>query len=467
MSRAICWFKNDLRTDDNPALVAAAGAGALMAVYCVEARFFADSGYGAPRVGVHRRGFIAQALASLRSRLDARGVPLLVVVGEPEDVLPRLARDNDVRSVWTASETAPEEAGQVRRLRHALGRLDVALHEARPNTLHDRSDLPFDLVDMPRVFTRFRRRIERAATPARPMEAPGDCRGIEAPEVSAVELFDLSEWLRIDTRFAGGEAAARERLSHYLWQSRAVTHYKDTRNRLLGDDFSSKLSPWLASGCLSVRRVADELSRFESEVVANESTYWLLLELRWREFFHWVLARHGARLFARAGLLDRRDRPSSVDAAVMEAWKTGRTGMPFVDANMRELAATGYMSNRGRQNVASYLARDLRQDWRWGAAWFESQLIDYEVASNWGNWANIAGVGTDKRDEGFNVLAQALHYDQEAAYVTQWLPELAALPRQQRHTPWNADADSLVATGYPRLGTIPAGWQELAQAASV
>ncbi|KEZ78138.1 DASH family cryptochrome [Salinisphaera hydrothermalis] len=467
MSRAICWFKNDLRIDDNPALTSAARAGALLAVYCLEARCAGDSAYGAPRMGAHRRDFIAQALAALHERLASLGVRLVVAVGEPEDVMVRLAVKNGVDSVWTVAEIAPEERWQMQRVRDALARVDVTLYETRPNTLHARDELPFELAEMPRVFTRFRRRIERAARPAPPIDPPDWCRGIEDPDLSGVAWVDSSDPPATDVPFVGGEDVARARLSHYLWQTRAVTHYKQTRNRLLGEHFSSKLSPWLASGCLSVRRVADELSRFESSVLANESTYWLMLELRWREFFYWVLARHGVRLFARSGLLDRHDRPDAVDAAVIDAWKAGRTGMPFVDANMRELAATGYMSNRGRQNVASYFIRDLRQDWRWGAAWFEAQLVDYDVASNWGNWANIAGVGTDKRDEGFNVMSQALHYDGEAEYVSYWIPELRALPRKQRHAPWLAEADQLADTGYPRLTTIPPAWRDLVPSASV
>jgi deoxyribodipyrimidine photo-lyase len=125
--------------------------------------------------------------------------------------------------------------------------------------------------------------------------------------------------------------------------------------------------------------------------------------------------------------------------------------MPFIDANMRELAATGYMSNRGRQNVASFFARDLQQDWRYGAAWFEAQLVDYDVASNWGNWATVAGVGTDKRDNGFNVLAQAQRYDGDAEYISHWLPELRGLPAGQRHTAFLLDDATLDAIDYPRL----------------
>lgn len=463
MSRTICWFKNDLRVDDNPALAEAARAGAVLAVYCVDGGFAADSAYGAPKLGAHRRGFIGQALVALGVRLRALGVPLVVAVGEPENLLVRLAKANGADSVWTAAETAPEEADQLTRVRAALRGIDVALHATRPNTMHDRADLPFDLDDMPRVFTRFRRRIERAGRPTRPIAAPSRAAGLDPVDYAGIEIFDPADWSPTGTLFVGGEPAAQRHLADYLWRSQAVTHYKQTRGQLTGENFSSKLSPWLARGCLSVRRIADELARFELEIAANESTYWLVLELRWREFFHWVLARHGGRLFARGGLLQRRDRPRATEAAVIKAWRSGRTGMPFVDANMRELAATGYMSNRGRQNVASYFARELRQDWRWGAAWFEAQLIDYDVASNWGNWANIAGVGTDKRDHGFDVLAQAHYYDRDAEYVSYWLPELEALPRTLRHTPWLADADALAATGYPCIARAPSCRQAPAQ----
>lgn len=167
---------------------------------------------------------------------------------------------------------------------------------------------------------------------------------------------------------------------------------KETRNQLLGTDFSSKFSPWLARGCLSSRRIMAEIAGFEQDVTANESTYWIGFELPWREFFRWVLALNGSRLFQFDGLRGRNDRPAAQDTEQIAAWQQGRTGMPFIDASMRELAVTGYMSNRGHQNAASFLARDLGQDWRVGAACFEAQLVDYDVASN---WANVAGAGTD------------------------------------------------------------------------
>ena len=163
-----------------------------------------------------------------------------------------------------------------------------------------------------------------------------------------------------------------------------------------------------------------EVKRYEQEVKKNISTYWLIFELIWRDFFRLVAMQHGSKIFMAEGI---RQKPVewSFDPEVFEKWRTGNTGDDFVDANMKELQLTGFMSNRGRQNVASYLAHDLKQDWRAGAAWFENRLIDYDVTSNWGNWMYVAGVGNDPRDRKFNTQWQAEKYDKNRQYRKLWL----------------------------------------------
>jgi deoxyribodipyrimidine photo-lyase len=220
------------------------------------------------------------------------------------------------------------------------------------------------------------------------------------------------------SEFLGGEDAALAHLAQYL--ARGLPHsYKATRNGLSGVDYSSKLSPWLACGALSPRQVLQQLRAFEAEHGASESSYWLWFELLWRDYFKLLQIKYGKRLY-RAGGLPGKAIPSHTEPA-FQRWRHGNTGQPLVDAGMRELAATGYLGNRLRQIVASYLIHDLQCDWRAGAAWFESALIDYDCSINHGNWLYIAGLGTDPRGgRRFNTEKQAAEYDADGAYRALW-----------------------------------------------
>ncbi|MFB6308491.1 MAG: DASH family cryptochrome, partial [Haloarculaceae archaeon] len=322
------------------------------------------------------------------------------------------------------------------------------------------------------TFTPWRQEIEDSARIREPVAAP---ETVPAPGLAPGTVPTLTD-LGVDPppaddravlSFEGGESAGKRRLRQYFWDGDHLREYRQTRNGLLGADYSSKLSPWLARGCLSPRWIHAEVERYEHERVANEDTYWLVFELLWRDFFQFQFCKHGAAFFAAGGIRDvdpswRRDREA------FRRWADGETGVPFVDANMRELNRTGYMSNRGRQNVASFLTDALGADWRWGAAYFEERLVDYDVASNWGNWAYQAGVGNDSRDNHFNVLSQADRYDPDADYVQTWLPELAGLPPEYAHRPWRMDGDDQRAHGvelgvdYPRpMIDVEARYSEL------
>ncbi len=174
--------------------------------------------------------------------------------------------------------------------------------------------------------------------------------------------------------FKGGETSALARLKFYLWDTRAVEQYKITRNGLLGSEYSTKFSPWLAFGSISPRRIFYELKKYERERVKNDSTYWVVFELLWRDYFRFIAAKYGNCLFYSGGVKKLKYKWNE-DLDKFEKWAHGKTGVPFVDANMRELLHTGWMSNRGRQNVASFLTKNLCLDWRLGAEWFESLLV--------------------------------------------------------------------------------------------
>jgi deoxyribodipyrimidine photo-lyase len=200
--------------------------------------------------------------------------------------------------------------------------------------------------------------------------------------------------------------------------------------------YSSKLSAWLSLGCISPRRIYADIRAYEQEVTANESTYWLIFELLWRDYFFFVAEKFEKRLFIKGGIRQKGDEDLRRDPRLLKAWMEGDTGIPFIDANMQQLVKTGFMSNRGRQNVASFLVKDLLQDWRVGASYFEHQLVDYDPASNWGNWCYVAGVGNDPRaDRYFNIQKQANQYDPHGAFVRHYLPILAILPDAYVHVP--------------------------------
>ncbi|QLC72984.1 DASH family cryptochrome [Pseudomonas sp. LPB0260] len=463
---ALLWFKQDLRLDDHPALQAALSAERLLPLFVFDPALLQPGEYGMRRLGVHRTRFLLESLAALNGALRQRGSQLLVLPGRAEQVIPRLVSRLGLDRVLTLEEIAPDERAQLERVQRGLG--EVPLQRLEGNGLLRSAELPCAVDQLPAVYSQFRELLEQRLQVFQPQPAPSRMpplpEGAEAllQPLPGLSRLGLGEPLSVPASafpFSGGEAAGQARLRDYLWDSQAVRHYQQTRNQLLGSEYSSKFSPWLANGSLSPRRIVAELRRHEAQAGRNDSTYALWLELLWREFFRWTLVRHGAALFRAGGVKATERAPRRLDQR-FQRWCQGRTGLPLVDANMRELAATGFMSNRGRQVVASYLINDLQQDWRHGAAWFEEHLLDYDPASNWGNWAYLAGVACDpQRSRMFNALRQARAYDRDAAYVSLWLPELRHLPPHLRHTPFLLPQRQLQALNYPRLEQIPETWR--------
>lgn len=439
MSTILFWFRSDLRLHDQPALQAAlqraqsSGTARLLPVFCLPAEDEA-SPWGFARAGRHRRAFLAATLQHLGDRLAALGSPLLVCRAAPGQTLQALARAVGAEAVVCEEIAAPEEEAQVAALQAAGLRVQTVWQ----SSLLDPAALPWPTAGLPGVFTTFRQAVERAGiAPDAPLPAPTQLP--PAPELPAEVLHAVGagQGGAVDSNAAsasgqdprssfpygtpacrGGEAAGLAHWAQYL--GRKLPHsYKATRNGLSGVDFSSKLSPWLATGALSPRRVLADLKAFEGEHGANEGSYWLWFELLWRDYFRLLHLQHGAQLHRARGLSEA---PLALhDAQGFERWRHGCTGEPLVDAAMRELAATGYLSNRLRQVAASYLIHDLQCDWRAGAAWFESQLVDYDVYSNQGNWLYIAGRGTDPRGgRRFDPAKQAREHDPDGRYRRLW-----------------------------------------------
>jgi len=440
----IVWFRNDLRLHDpRPLVEAASHAAHVTLVYCFDPRQLTPTSAGTPRLGAHRGLFLLQSLHALRDSLRRLGNELLVHTGWPEVVIPTLAQQLGASVVSFHREATSEEVAVEDALQKALRATAVRCAAHWGHTIYDPNHLPFAVSETPEVFTSFRTAVEKQTKTAEPLPAPA---WLPPPKTTSepstmVSLCDLGLRLpptdaRTNRHFVGGEAAGLEQLDDFLWRSDRVLHYRETRNGMLRPQDSSMLSPWLAHGCLSPRHVLTELRRYEAQQGDNESTLSFFLELLWRDYFRWIAKKHGARLFQLSGLRGLR-LPWKCNAEPFDRWRQGRTGYPIIDACMQELAVTGFLSNRGRQIVASFLTKNLGIDWRWGASWFESTLIDYDPCSNWGNWNYAAGVGNDPRGfRYFNVLKQSSDYDPNGTYVRHWLPVLQALPEDDIHEPW-------------------------------
>lgn len=423
MSRCILWFRCDQRLADNAALTAAlASHDEVPPLFIIDPRQHEASPFDFDRSGPFRRGFIAAGLRELDTQLRAKGSALQVVQGVPAEVIGHVAKAWSAGVVHAQRLFAWEENEQQLAVQR---RCELILHE--PNTLLHPDDLPFSLAELPHVFTAFRTQVEEQWKVRDPLPEPLDIRS-PAAWTSRSDMNEALPFARpaADPRavidLIGGRNAALDRLDHYCASKQRLGRYKETRNNLLGADHSSKFSPWLASGALGPREVYRAVKDHEAEHGASDSSYWMIFELLWRDFFQFTAAKHGKDLFRRGGIA-RGSVKGDHDHRRFAAWCEGRTGQPFIDANMRELAATGWMSNRGRQNVASYLVHDLGLDWRMGACWFEHLLIDYDPCSNWGNWQYVAGVGNDPREgRRFDPERQAKTYDPDGSFRRHWAP---------------------------------------------
>lgn len=427
MKKIIYWFRNDLRLHDQPLLKSFESREdiLLLPVFCFDERWFRKHKLGFPKTGSFRAKFLIETVNNLKSNLQKLGSDIFITYGRTEDVLTGIIKTFNADEIYAEKEDTSEEILIETELKN---RLNIPIHFHESKTLLKENQLPFSLKNLPDVFTIFRTMVEpllylvdTSDTPDKLPPFPDEFRSEKKFSLFDFGLTESQKDERAVMNFIGGEDEGLKRLNKFIWQDKNILHYKETRNKMIGESYSSKFSPWLASGSLSARKIFSEIKKFEKEVEANESTYWLVFELLWRDYFRFVARKYGNKIFLKDGIknkkFDYRDNPE-----LFEKWRTGKTGNDFVDANMIELLKTGFMSNRGRQNVASFLCKDLKIDWRWGASWFESQLIDYDVAINWCNWMYVAGVGNDARtNRYFNVNKQAEIYDKDGSYRKLWL----------------------------------------------
>ncbi len=408
---SIYWFRADLRLLDNPQFVnACQNSQNLLPIFILPPQ--EQTPWGFERISQGRLAWLHQNLRDLRNSLEEKGSTLFVLEGDPKNVLPTLYTEIGADALYCEVIAAPEEEQDVLELQRA----GLNIHTQWQSTMLDPQTLGMDIGELPDVFTNFRQWVEKRRLKfTKPVTIPQTI----PPLPSRLPPQDQIQESAVTLFVNGGESHALRHLEQYC-ERRLPDTYKETRNALSQFDASSKLSPWLAVGSISARTIAGRIHQYEEQYGANDGTYWLWFELLWRDYFRFLMLKYGKRLFRPMGLSQRA--PNTFDPECFHQWSTGTTGVDLIDAGMRELAETGFLSNRMRQIVASHWIYAMSGNWQAGAAWFESCLIDYDVYSNQGNWLYIAGHGTDPRGgRAFNVAKQIAQYDADGSYRKRWL----------------------------------------------
>jgi deoxyribodipyrimidine photo-lyase len=429
----IVYFQHDLRIEDQPSLFAALKTNIpVVGVYLLPPQKQAMTTWGFKKTGPFRLQFLIESLLDLKNQLATLNVPLLVYLSDPLSAGNQIHNHYHVEHVYACVEPGSEEINLRQTFIAAVGNPPLTLTHDKP--LLDPDDYPWLLSHLPNRFTDARMQIEMAIK-IRPL--------LPSPTKQSVIAPILDDWQALQKMylpkpqlFKGGETSAKQHLNHYFFGNKKILTYKQTRNNMLAFEDSSKLSPALSLGLLSPRWIYWELKKVEATFGKNDSTYWLWFELLWRDYFYFLHLKFANQFFSLSGLMGM-TKSWENHPPYFEAILKAQTGYPLVDANLKELFTTGWMSNRGRQNVASFISKILNLDWRFGASLFEHYLIDYDVSSNYGNWQYLSGVGVDPREERiFNVSLQAKKYDPNGAYIKHWLPALNLIPVPLIYQPW-------------------------------
>ncbi|WP_029985963.1 DASH family cryptochrome [Pedobacter jeongneungensis] len=450
VKRGLVWFKNDLRVHDNEALVRAhEECSELLCCYCIESSDFETLELGFRKMDINRFVFLKQSIADLKHNLKLLGGQLFIGSDSALITLPELVSKYGITDIYAETQYASYELDLVDKVIAALP--EIEFHFYWGKTLYHKDDIPFEISKIPLSSKAYRIPAAKKSEPRKVFGISKKITPVKNVKSHAFPSyskygFDKSEYDQAAPFLKGGESAALERLQYYTFKSELLTGYRWSRNRSDGLDYSSKLSPYLALGCISPREIYEKVEAYEKEIKKNQSTWWLIFELVWRDYFTFKAMRLGTSIFKTAGFKNK-DREWENDPKKFERWCSGTTGIPFIDAHMRQLNQTGFMSNRGRVNCASYFVYDLKLDWTWGAAYFESKLIDYDVTSNWMNWHMQAFEIWYT-----NPVHQSNKYKAQD-FIRRWIPELSSCNDIEVLIPWEFEVPQ-----YPKPIEIFSKW---------
>jgi len=421
----LVWFRNDLRVHDNEILFEATRkADKVLPVYIFDPFYFKTTELDLLKTGNIRAKFLLESVNNLRSNLQKLGGELIVKMGNPAEIIPQLAQQYEVSEVYHHREVAFEETQISEEVEAALWKIKLNLKHFIGHTLYHKEDLPFPIKDIPDSFSIFKKKVERDSQVRPCIETPEHIympEIVDAGNIPTLTDLGLTEPVddsRSDFHYEGGESTGLLHLKQYVSSQPINGAGKGAKH----SEHPSRLSAWISLGCLSMRWVYREVTHG-----SHSSNSPLVLELLWRDYFRFMFKKHGKQFYSAERFKETTDDLASNQEELFEKWKTGNTGISFVDASMRQLNATGYIPNDNRQAVAVYLAHELTVDWRKGAAYFEEKLIDYSPASNLGNWAFVAGVEHDPKDTRYFLSPKQIgELELQTQYISTWLPEVFA-----------------------------------------
>ncbi|MFL2622554.1 MAG: DASH family cryptochrome [Candidatus Marisimplicoccus sp.] len=423
---SLVWFRNNLRVSDNLSLSnCIKNSDRVIGYINIDPDNFKQTNYGFKKTEKFRAKFLLESITDLKKNLKKLNISLIIknesFKSSINKVIDKYKIDNIyLQNEWTRDELIEEECIPK----------NIKLIKAFDQFMYSPNDVSKVYENIPRGFSNFRKKCEKLLYVENVISYPSslDTKNLIdedfiEPSLSELGFEDFEVHKDSAFKFFGGESNGIRRVNEYFFESKNLSKYKQTRNGLLGHEYSSKISSWLSNGCLSARYVYSQIKRYEDVIEKNDSTYWLFFELIWRDFFKYVSMQHKNKFFSSNGIYGS-DKKWSSDLNLLNKWIKGKTEDSFINANMNELAITGFMSNRGRQNVANYLTKELKIDWRIGAEYFESLLIDYDVHSNYGNWLYNAGIGNDSMPfRKFNPKLQSERYDPKKIFEQTWLNE--------------------------------------------
>ncbi len=446
---SIVWFRQDLRLTDNPALVAAIERGPVIPLYIWSRE---EEGNWSP--GAASRWWLHQSLKSLDRDLEKIGSRLIIRRGPTWETLRAIIRQTAVKAVYWNRRYEPAAIERDKKIKSKLRDLSIAVESFNGSLLFEPWELTTRTGKPYQVFTPYWKACLALPEPSKPLPAPKKLKSSAdwpcSLEFGELELEPTIDWAAgMRESWAVGERGALKQLDDFI--ARRITTYDTDRNRpdIVG---SSRLSPHLHFGEISPRTIWHAVTSQQKAGILDEGSRIYLTEIGWREFAHHLLF-HFPHTTDQPLREEFTRFPWRRDAKNLRAWQQGRTGYPIVDAGMRELWTTGWMHNRVRMIVASFLVKDLMIPWQEGAKWFWDTLVDADLANNTLGWQWTAGCGADAAPffRVFNPVTQGEKFDPVGDYVRRWVPELGTLPSKWIHKPWEADASTLVQSGI-RLG---------------